>query len=88
MFTVVAWCSRRSRIALAITASPKTTPGPETLIAGEQDRPALVAPADELKEEIRALPINRDVADLVDDQQFGLREYFRSEERRVGKECA
>jgi hypothetical protein len=40
-------------------------PRPEALIAGQQDRAALVTVTDELEEEIRALPINRDVADLV-----------------------
>ncbi len=49
-------------------------PRAKTLIAGEQDRAAFIASTDELKEEIRALPIDRDVADLVDDQELGLRE--------------
>src|SRR2546427_5449578 len=53
-------------------------PAAEALVAGEDHRPALVAPADELKEEIGTGPVDRQIANLVDDE--------RSEERRVGKE--
>jgi len=41
-------------------------PRAQTLVAGQQDLPAMVAPTDEVVEEIRAQPINRDVADLAD----------------------
>src|SRR5262249_61947091 len=51
-------------------------PGAEALIAREDDRPALVAPGHELKEEIGAVAVDRDVADLVDDEQLRLREEF------------
>src|SRR3989441_6817226 len=44
-------------------------PAPEALVAGEDHRAPLVAPADELKEEIGAGPIDGQVADLVDDEQ-------------------
>src|SRR5262245_66034840 len=74
-------------------------PAPEALIAGEDHRAALVAAADELEEQIGATAVDRQVADLVNDEQtrhgvelelvieaafrLGAR---RSEERRVGKE--
>ena len=35
----------------------------------------------------RAEPSDGEVADLVDEETFDLRELARSEERRVGKEC-
>ena len=44
-------------------------PGTEALVAGEDHRPAFIAPADELEEQIGAEPIDRQVTDLVDDQQ-------------------
>jgi len=47
-------------------------PRARALIAAEQDRAAFIAPADELEEEIGPLPIDRDVADLVDNQELGL----------------
>ena len=49
-------------------------PGAQALIAGQDDRAPLVAARDQLKEEIGALAIDGDVADLVDDQQLGLRQ--------------
>ena len=47
-------------------------PGAETLIAGEDDGPALVAARDELEEKVGPLAVNGDVADLVDDEDLGL----------------
>ena len=47
-------------------------PGPEALVAGEDDGAALVAARDELEEEVGALAVDRDVADLVDDEQLRL----------------
>ena len=44
-------------------------PGTEALVAGQDHRPAFIAPADELEEQVGADPIDRQVADLVDDQQ-------------------
>src|SRR5439155_23425401 len=41
-------------------------PTPEALVAGEDHRAPLVAPADELKEEIGAGPVDGQVADLVE----------------------
>ena len=67
MFRVTAWCSRRSRIAVAMTRSPKTSPqGREALVAGQDHRTALVAAADQLEEQVRAEPVDRRVADLVE----------------------
>src|SRR5262249_19216791 len=51
-------------------------PRPEALVARDDDRAALVASADELEEEVGALAIDRDVADLVDDQDLRLGEQF------------
>ena len=51
--------------------SPKTSPpGPEALIAGQNDGSFLVASGDELEEEIGSLAIDGDIADLIDDQQL------------------
>src|SRR5262249_55798981 len=47
MLTVREWCNSRSRIA-------------EALVAGDDERAALVAAADELEEEVGALPIDGD----------------------------
>src|SRR5437899_12641929 len=44
-------------------------PAPEALVAGEDHRAPLVAPADELKEEIGAGPVDGQVAGLADDGQ-------------------
>src|SRR5207247_1414922 len=44
-------------------------PAPEALIAGEDHRAPLVAPADELKEEIGAGAVDGQVADLGEDEQ-------------------
>ncbi len=40
-------------------------PGAEALVAGRDHRAALVAPADQLEEQIGALPVDRQIADLV-----------------------
>src|SRR5947207_15190478 len=44
-------------------------PTAEALVAGQDHRPALVAAADELEEEIGAGAVDREIADLVDDEQ-------------------
>jgi len=44
-------------------------PAPEALVAGEDHRPALVASANELEEQIGADAVDREVTDLVDDEQ-------------------
>lgn len=45
-------------------------PGAEAPLAGEEHRPALVAATDDLEEQIGAGAVDRQVADLVDDQQL------------------
>lgn len=49
-------------------------PVAETLIARQNDRAPFVATRDELEEQIGALPINRNIADLIDNQQVGVME--------------
>lgn len=47
-------------------------PGAEALVAGDDDRTTLVAARDQLEEEISAVAIHRQVADLVANQQLRL----------------
>ena len=44
-------------------------PGFEASVAGDDDRAAFVAARDEREEQVRGLPFEREVADLVDDEQ-------------------
>ena len=44
-------------------------PTAEALVAGRNHRPSLVAPADELEEQRRRLPVDRQIPNLVDDRQ-------------------
>ena len=44
-------------------------PGAEALVAGQDHGSTLVATADELEEQVGSLPIDGQVADLIDDQQ-------------------
>jgi hypothetical protein len=44
-------------------------PGAEALVAGQDHGPTLVATADELEEQVGSLPIDGQIADLIDDQQ-------------------
>src|SRR5262245_42565644 len=46
-------------------------PAPEALIAGEDHGAALVAAADQLEEQVGALAVDGQVADLIDDEQPG-----------------
>ena len=70
MFTVMTWCSARSRIAMAITRWPKTSPqAPKLWLLVGIMGPVLIATADELREEIGSLPIDGQKADLVHDKQ-------------------
>jgi len=41
------------------------TPGTETLVAGDDDRAALVAARDQLEEEVGALAVDRQIPNLV-----------------------
>ena len=56
---------RRGDHAVAEDVAPTA----EALVAGQDHRPALVAAADELEEEIGAGAVDREIADLVDDEQ-------------------
>ena len=47
-------------------------PGAETLVAGDDDRAALVAARDQLEEQIGALAVDRQIANLVTDQKLRL----------------
>jgi len=53
-------------------------PGAEALITGEQNRALLIAPGDELEEQIGALPINGDIPDLINDQELGLGQHLEA----------
>src|SRR3954454_18771462 len=44
-------------------------PGFEAAVAGDDDRALLVAAGDQGEEQVRGLPFEREVADLVDDDQ-------------------
>src|SRR5262249_9644934 len=46
------------------------SPLADRAIAGDQHAAALVAPRDQLKEEMRRIGLERQIAELVDDQQF------------------
>jgi len=54
MLMGIEWWSRRSRMALAICIVEHLTPRAETLIAGNNDRAALIAARDQLEEQVRA----------------------------------
>lgn len=41
-------------------------------VGGQDQRSLLVAAGDKLEEQVRSVPVDRDVADLVDNQEFGL----------------
>src|SRR5438477_8181221 len=70
MLMVIAWCRTRSRIAVDDAVAEDVAPAPEALIAGEDHRPPLVAPADELEEEIGAGML--DCLEPEPDRQLGL----------------
>src|SRR5262249_9940386 len=44
----------------------------EGTVGGDHHRPAFVAPADDLEQQIGAVLVDRQIAELVDDQQAGL----------------
>jgi hypothetical protein len=63
------WWMSRSIIAVATESSPKISPQAlKGLVARDDHAGALVAGADEREHEVRGLGVERDVADLVDDQ--------------------
>ena len=62
-------------MAVATTASPKRrSPFADRAIAGDQNAAPLVAPGDELKEQMRRIGLERQIAELVDNQQLRLAE--------------
>ena len=66
-----AWCTRRSIMAVATMSSPKVSPQrPNGRLRGDDDRAFLVAGGHELEEQVRRIVVERDVADLVDDDQL------------------
>ena len=50
------------------------TPAGQALVGRDQDRPPLVAPRHQLKKQVGPQPVQRQVADLIDDQKLGLDE--------------
>src|SRR3546814_10081923 len=63
-----------------VCSSDLLAPFGKAAVGGEDHGAAFIAGVDQLEEQVAAAWDDRQVADLVDDQQ-------RSEERRVGKEC-
>src|SRR5262245_45953811 len=62
--------SSRSRIAVASTSSPASTPGlGHALVRGDEDRAATVAVGHEAKEEARLVPAHGLEADLLDHEE-------------------
>jgi hypothetical protein len=55
-------------MAAATTSSPKTSPERPKGFRGDDEAGAFVAGGDELEEQVRRFRLERDVADLVDDQ--------------------
>ena len=54
MLTVIAWCTMRSRIAVAMTRSPKTSAQPPKLwlLVSEDHRAPFITAGDELKKRL------------------------------------
>ncbi len=44
----------------------------EASVRGQDESALLVAAGDELEKQVRTVPVDRDLADLVDDQELGL----------------
>jgi hypothetical protein len=66
---MVAWWTSRSIRAAATMASPRISPLLEAAVAGDDDRAAFVAARDQCEEQVGGLPLEWQVADLVDDQE-------------------
>src|ERR1044071_3905218 len=70
------WWKRRSMSAAAMTSSPKTLF--KALVGRQDGRRVLVAARHELKEEHRAGAADRQIADLVDDEERRMCEHFEA----------
>lgn len=70
MLTDMEWCSTRSRIALAMTWSPRTSLHWKRLVRGNDHGSLLVPVARNVLEEVRPQPVDGDVASLIDDQKL------------------
>ena len=68
----MAWCSSRSSMAAVSTASPAKawSQRAEGQVRGQDHRALLVALGDDLEEQVGLLAAERQVADLVDDQEL------------------
>lgn len=64
---------------MATTGSPKTVPPlPDGTVAGDEQAAALVAPGDELEEEMARPGAQGQVAELIDDEEPGLPNMHRA----------
>ncbi len=60
-------------MAVAATGSPSTVPhSPDRAVGGDDQAAVLVAPRHELEEQVDGIGIERQIAELIDDQQLGL----------------
>jgi hypothetical protein len=66
---MVAWWTSRSIKAAATIASPDLARLLEAAVGGDGDRAAFIAARDEREERVDGLVSEREVADLVDDEQ-------------------
>ena len=67
---ISAWWTRRSIIAVGgDVVAEDLAPGGEWLVGGDDQAGAFVAAGDEHEHQVRGLGVERDVADLVADQQ-------------------
>ena len=73
MLMVIAWCRTRVQDRRGNDAvSEHLAPGAEALVGGEDHGAFLIAPADELEEQVGAGLVDGEmIADLIDDQQPG-----------------
>lgn len=63
------------------------SPAPKGQVAGHQNRADLAAGGDQLEEQVRGVLVKRNVADLVDDDQFVSAGLVNSASRRLSR-CA
>ena len=66
----MAWCSNRSSNVLATTGSPEgSSPLAESAVGGQDECTTFIARVDELKEQVGATRLQREVTNFVNDQQ-------------------